>query len=347
VVSLRAYAYMDSAEFCGLLCHTVMRPEYVTYQHSPHARVECTACHIGPGADWFVRSKISGLRQVWNVATNAYPRPIPVPIKDLRPARETCEKCHWPEKFFGDQVRTWTTFASDETNTPSLRQMTIKTGGGGGEFGEPAGIHWHVSAHNTITYVATDGERQKIAWVRQERPGEPAIEYNSKDIPITPDALAKAEKRTMDCMDCHNRPTHHIQSPDKYLDQAISAGYIDAKLPFIKKQGLALLSRTYPNEQTALQTIKTELTAFYQTSYPQQIAGKSDSLERAIYEMQRAYWGNAFPEMKVNFQSYPENIGHQTSPGCFRCHDGKHTRKDGQAIRQECTLCHTPPAAAK
>ena len=101
--SYRGVQYMDSTSFCGKTCHTVMDPEYTAYQNSPHSRVECVDCHIGPGAGWFVRSKLSGLRQVFAVTFHTYSRPIPSPVKYLRPARETCEQCHWPQRFTGDK----------------------------------------------------------------------------------------------------------------------------------------------------------------------------------------------------------------------------------------------------
>jgi hypothetical protein len=346
-VSYRAYHFTDSVEFCGLLCHTVMQPEYVTYQHSPHARVSCTACHIGPGADWFVRAKVSGMRQVLAVATNTFPRPIPVPIRDLRPARETCETCHWPEKFYGDQLRTWTAYQPDEKNTPQKMSMVIKTGGGGAEFGDPNGSHWHVSEHNRVTYVATDRERQQIVWMKLERPSGQPIEYTRTDFAVTPEFLAAAEKREMDCMDCHNRPTHHFRTPNQLLDAALSSGRIDASLPFVKKMGVDLLSRSYPDEPTALRTIETEVAEFYKAKYPELYTSKQPYIQVAIYEIKRAYWENNFPTMKVDYRTYGDNIGHTAAPGCFRCHDGKHASKDGKTIRRECTLCHTPPAVVK
>jgi len=97
--SYEAFHYTESNRFCGSVCHSVMEPEYTAYQNSPHARVACVECHVGPGAGWYVKSKLSGLYQVYAVTTGNYPKPIPTPIENLRPARETCEECHWPEKF--------------------------------------------------------------------------------------------------------------------------------------------------------------------------------------------------------------------------------------------------------
>src|SRR5262245_16095728 len=108
--------YMDSSQFCGLTCHKVMAPEYTAFLDSPHSRVGCVQCHIGPGAGWFVKSKLSGVRQVFAVTLDTYSRPIPSPVHELRPARETCEACHWPQKFVGDTFVIKTKYEADEKN---------------------------------------------------------------------------------------------------------------------------------------------------------------------------------------------------------------------------------------
>ncbi len=341
-ISYRAYNFMDSVEFCGLVCHAVMKPEYTTYQHSPHARVTCTACHIGPGADWFVRAKVSGLRQVWAVATNSYPRPIPVPIRDLRPARETCETCHWPERFYGDRLRTWTAYLPDQQNTPQQKSMVLRVGGTEQELGYPTGIHWHISADNQITYIPADGSRQKIPWVRLKRPGGQAVEYIATDGSFTPELQAEGERRTMDCMDCHNRPTHHIVPPDRALDAALRSGRIDASLPFIKQKGVQVLSVAYPDEAAATGTIETEITKFYRESQPEVARDKQAAIQQAVSQIQGIYLSNGFPHMKVDYRTYQDNIGHLAAPGCFRCHDNQHKGQNGETIRQDCNLCHTP-----
>ena len=49
---------------------------------------------------------------------------------------------------------------------------------------------------------------------------------------------------------------------------------------------------------------------------------------------------NVFPEMKVTWGTYPNDLGHTEFAGCFRCHDGSHSTKDGRSITQDCNACH-------
>ena len=163
--SYRAYQFTDSVRFCGQLCHTVMRPEYTTYLQSPHARVPCVECHVGQGASWYVRSKLSGSYQVYAAIFHKYPQPIPTPVANLRPAQQTCEQCHWPRKFYGAQLKVFYHYAEDEKNTPRQIRMLINTGGAEPDTGLPSGIHWHMNIANQITYIASDAQRQVIPWV--------------------------------------------------------------------------------------------------------------------------------------------------------------------------------------
>ena len=341
VGSYRAYEFTDSVTFCGELCHSVMKPEFIAYQASPHARVRCVDCHVGPGATWFVRSKISGIYQVYAVLFNKYPRPIATPIESLRPARETCEQCHWPEKFFGAQLKVITHFGYDEKNTPRQIRMLIKTGGGSPTTGLTTGIHWHMNIANEVWYIATDERRQVIPWVRvKDRQGR-VTEYIAKEVSLTPEEIAKAPKRRMDCMDCHNRPTHIYVPPDRAVDEAFLAEKLDRSLPFLKQQAVEVLTKSYPFTGEAMDGIATNLDTFYLTKYPDLYAKKRAAVKEAITEVQRIFKTNIFPEMKVDWQTHPNNIGHFYFPGCFRCHDGQHVSPEGKVIRKECEICHT------
>mgnify|MGYP001602916610 CR=1 FL=1 len=337
----RAYQFSDSVTFCGQACHSVMKPEFTAYQASPHARVPCVECHVGAGATWFVHSKLSGAYQVYAVIRNAYPRPIPSPIKNLRPARETCEECHWPEKFWGAQLKVITHFGSDEKNTPRQIRMLIKTGGGSPTTGLTTGIHWHMNIMNEVWYIATDPKRQEIPWVRAKDLQGRVTEYLAKDSKLTPEEIARAEKRLMDCMDCHNRPSHVFLPPDRAVDDALLAGRIDRSLPFIKRQAVEVLSKTYSSAKAAWEGIATGLDAFYFTKYPALYPRKREAIKAAIAEVQRLHETNTFPEMKVDWRTHPNNIGHFYFPGCFRCHDGQRVSREGKAIRKECEICHT------
>ncbi|MBI4464820.1 MAG: NapC/NirT family cytochrome c [Acidobacteria bacterium] len=333
--SYRGVQYMDSVSFCGQVCHSVMQPEFAAYEKSPHARVECVSCHIGPGASWFVRYKLSGVRQVFAVTLNTFPRPIPTPIKNLRPARETCEQCHWPSKFSGGLLAIRPKFADDETNTATKTVLMLKVGGG---TARGTGIHSaHLDLAGEITYLATDTQRQIIPWVRYRSAGGVVTEY------ATPDwdgNFASGELRTMDCMDCHNRPTHAFQLPQQAVDEVLDVGRMDASLPFVKKKAVEFLQQTYETQAAGLEGIRNALLNFYQQDYPQVWERQRESIELAAQTLQDIYSRNIFPEMKIGWGTYPNNIGHTDFPGCFRCHDSNHASQQGTTITQDCNSCH-------
>jgi len=339
--SYRTYQFTESVAFCGRTCHTIMRPEYTAYQQSPHARVPCVDCHIGPGASWFVKSKLSGAYQVYATLVDRYPRPIPAPIKNLRPAQQTCEQCHWPRKFYGAVERVLPHYLPDEHNSPWTIRMLVKIGGGDPGFGPVGGIHWHMNIGNKIEYIATDSQRQDIPWVRVTDSLGRVTVYQSTTDPLTPAQIAAARPRVMDCIDCHNRPTHIYAAPVTAVNLAMSTGAIDSTLPFVKRQAVQALAATYPSTAAAVQGIATSLRAFYDSAYPGAVAADSAAIGRAVSAVQFIYRHNIFPDMKVDWRAYPDNIGHKNTPGCFRCHDGSHASADGTIIPHDCTACHT------
>jgi nitrate/TMAO reductase-like tetraheme cytochrome c subunit len=341
VGSYRAYEFTDSVEFCGQLCHSVMHPEFVAYSQSPHARVRCVDCHVGAGATWYARSKLSGARQVYATMFNKYPRPIPTPVENLRPAPETCEQCHWPKKFHGAQLKVFTHYSSDEKNTPRQLKMLIKTGGGDPSSGVVAGIHWHMNIANEITYLSTDARRQVIPWVRMKDMNGNVKEFVSQDAPPTKEQMANGHKRRMDCVDCHNRPTHIYPPPDKSVDDSLLARRLDASLPYIKQQAVAALTGEYKTQEEGAQGIARSLQNFYQEKYPQIAKAHPEQIRRSIEEVQRIFRTTIFPEMKTDWRTHFNNIGHFYDQGCFRCHDGNHAAKDGSVIRKDCDICHT------
>jgi hypothetical protein len=315
-----------------------MAPQYTAFVDSPHARVGCVRCHIGPGAPWFVRSKLSGVRQVFAVTLKTYSRPIPSPVKYLRPARETCEQCHWPERFVGDRFLVRTRYGDDEHSSRSSTVLVLKVGGRGGK--DAVGIHGrHVGAGVSITYTAADRRRQVIPRVTVVRPDGRTDEYVSSDPVASPDPEG-GERRRMDCMDCHNRPTHAFELPERAVDAAMDDGRISAQLPFVKKKAVEALRAEYPDRETAARGIADALTSFYRTSYPAAYQAHRSALEASVGAVQAIYRRNVFPEMKVTWGTYPNNIGHEDFIGCFRCHDETHKRADGATITQDCTACH-------
>ena len=341
VGSYKAYEFTDSVQFCGQTCHTVMKPEFTAYQLSPHARVGCVECHVGAGATWYVKSKVSGTRQVFAAMFNTFPRPIPTPVHNLRPAQETCEACHWPKKFYGAQLKVFTHYASDENNTARQARMLIKTGGGDPATGAPEGIHWHMNIANEIDYVAADEQRQVISYIHVRDMQGRVTEYYAQDSKLTKDQIAKAPRRRMDCVDCHNRPTHIYVPPDQAVDQSLLARRLDASLPFIKQQSVSALTGKYDTTDAAVQGIASEIERFYESKYPDLAKRKQLEIRSAIDELQQIFRRTTFPEMRLNWQTHPNNLGHFYFNGCFRCHDGQHVSPEGKVVKKDCDLCHT------
>ena len=343
IVSLAGYRgleYMDSVAFCGQVCHAVMDPEFTAYQDGPHSRVKCVQCHIGPGAPWFVQAKLSGVRQVFAVMADSYSRPVPSPVHNLRPARDTCEQCHWPDKFHGDASNVIREYAEDATNTESTTSLRLHVGSGGERSGVATGIHWHVGVANRIEYVATDDKRQVIPYVSLTDANGNVREYVVEGTPQAD--IDRGERRTMDCVDCHNRPTHPFAlSVSKAVDAAMAHDQISPKLPWVKRETVAALKENYPSREAATEAIARRLDEFYRANPTDVYAQQKDAIDRAVRTAQALYLRNVFPSMNVTWGTYANNIGHSDSPGCFRCHDDNHKTKDGQVIRQDCDLCHT------
>jgi hypothetical protein len=339
IVSLGAYKgveYMDSVGFCGQACHTPMKPELVAHQQGPHARITCVRCHVAPGARSFVRSKLAGTRRLLAVSHGSYSRPIVAATEDLVASRETCERCHLPGQFRGDLTRRIAEYADSAENTESLTTVRLRVGGTD-RVGTTTGIHWHADPSTVIEYIATDDQRQTIPWVRVTDGKNGTREYTVGS--VSPEELARGERRRMECTDCHNRPSHAIAAtPERAVDLAISRGEIPVMLPFVRREAVKALKVNYPSEESAIDAIARSLRDFYQAHPSAGAAGPE--IGRAILATQNIYRRSVFPEMNVTFGTYANNIGHIDAPGCFRCHDDEHVATDGQTIGQDCETCH-------
>jgi hypothetical protein len=330
--SYRAVSYMDSPHFCGSSCH-VMAPQWAAYQESPHSHVECVECHVGSGMKSYVQAKVNGTKQLIEVSLHTWPTPIRATLNGLRPARETCEECHTPAKFVGEKLLVKTTFGDDEKNAMTRTVLVLHLGGVD-SVSHLSGIH---GAHlNHFEYVASDSSAQTILSVEKPNADGTKTEYISSDVkgPI------QGMRRTMDCMDCHNQATHVFQTAQGAIDEAMVDGTPSPSLPFVHKQGLALIQATYSSQAEAGSKIVSGLNDFYRTKYPQVWSTQRDQVNAAAQRLVSIYDRNVFPEMKVTWGTYPNNIGHMDYPGCFRCHDGSHTTKSGKTLSNDCSLCH-------
>jgi hypothetical protein len=340
--SFEAYHYTDSNQFCSYVCHEVMAPEATAHGTSPHANVKCVECHIGPGADWFVRAKISGIRQVFAVMTDEFSRPIPTPVENLRPARETCEVCHWPARFHGSRLITHPRFAKDRENTEQTTALVLHVGGPETHHQGSAasGIHWHVDPGNTVRYRHTDRERQEIVEVIQTTP-EGEIRYVRDE----DEEGEEGEWRTMDCLDCHNRPTHIYDLPHRAVDTAMEVGSIDPAIPWIRKEGERVLRELEPDDDTPALVAET-LRGIYAEEHPKDLAALEAQLAPTAAELARILERNVWPAMNITWGTYMSNIAHFDSEGdfgeggCFRCHDGGLVSEEGEEINSDCETCH-------
>jgi len=340
--SYEAFKYSESVEFCGTLCHQVMEPEYVSYQHSPHARVACVECHVGEGAGWYMKSKLSGLYQVYSVTFKKYARPIETPLHNLRPARETCERCHWPEKFYSRKLVNIRSYLTDSASTEWNNSLLMKIGPEFSSLGHSEGIHWHINRDFKIEYASTTNDRESIPWVKMTnlKTGEVKT-FMDEENPIDKAALDTLPARTMDCMDCHNRPSHLYRSPTFYINNAMVAGKIPKDIPYIKKAAMEALKVTYTTADSAMSEIEKTIVGFYKENYPEIYTRESARITAAIGAIQAEYKVNAFPYMRADATRYLNHIGHLESDGCFRCHSDRHKTEKGETISRDCDLCHT------
>jgi len=339
-VSATTWEYTNSPEFCGTVCHT-MPPEYTAYQVSPHARVDCVDCHLGQDSFLLtVPRKAREVRHVINALTQSYEPPIYV--KSLRPARDTCEQCHNPEKFSSDTFVEIERYAQNKENTLTRTFLIVKTGGGTQREGLGRGIHWHIE--NEVWYYAGDRLKQNIPYVKEVGPNGEAVEYFDVEAGLPSDfgQQVEDELQLMDCIDCHTRISHLFRSPPDAMDDALSRNQIDSNIPAIKERGVLLLSKEYESTEEGLAEIDT-LGQWYQQNYPDYYANNMETVQNAVDTIKDIFTRTVFPNMNVGWETHPNNAGHKEFPGCFRCHDGKHTSDEGQTIRLECNICHSIP----
>jgi NapC/NirT cytochrome c family, N-terminal region len=338
-VTYRAIEHMETPQFCGGTCHS-MKPELAAYQNSPHSRVECVECHVAPGAGGWIASKTNGIRQLVHTVLNTNPRPVPPGLATNRlvPAEQTCENCHWPQKLIGVRLRVFSKFAEDEANTRTETVMLMMVGGN-----RVPGIHGaHLGPGIHIRFTSTDPVRQTIPWVEYRNASGQVRTFVNSDMPQ--DSIKALPRYEMQCVDCHNRPTHAFDLPERAMDKALALGDVPVTLPFIKKKGVELLKADYRTSQDAAARLPDALVSFYQKSYLELYGRRTQDIRQAGQAVLAIYNRNVFPDLKVTWGSYPNNLGHTDFPGCFRCHDGSHTATDGNAITQDCSSCHEPLA---
>ncbi len=336
----KTYEFSESNQFCGLACHGVMKPEFTAHRFSYHAEIACAVCHVGPGAKYFVEAKLNGTRQLLGMLAGRYPRPIPVPVHNLRPAQDTCEKCHGPQYQFAERIESRTYFLSDESNTPWTVVMILKMGKAQVVTDHPARMHWHSSTTREIQYATADPRRVEIPWLQAKRRDGTVRTYHSTENKLTEAELAALPRRTMDCVDCHNRTGHYYRPPAQSVNAFLQLKLIDPALPEIKSVAVEALDADYATREDAHAGIRNQIAKLYREKHPTTAMAMKQQIERAIVELQNIYDRNYDPQMKVSWRNFPDSRGHMYSPGCFRCHDGEHVTDDGHVLSNDCTLCH-------
>ena len=337
--SVYGWEYTNSPEFCGTACHT-MPPQDIVYKLSPHANVTCEECHIGRAsfANQLTR-KSQGLKETYYQVFKLYE--FPIRAKALRPARDTCEKCHQPEAFSDDSLRTISRFADDLHSTESKIYLILKTGGGAKREGLGRGIHWHIV--NKVEYYPVDELDQEIPFVRVHNDDGTTTEYVDVASGFDPATIDESQLVTMDCVTCHNRITHEFAFPEESINIAMARGQISSEIPVIHKRAVEALSVEYASRDEAFAAFD-DLENYYKTTdyYP----GHGEQIRSAIQTLKDIYDRTVFHDQQVDWTTHPNNLGHVNSPGCFRCHDGKHLDNQQQAIRLECNVCHSIPVVA-
>ncbi|MBL8153564.1 MAG: NapC/NirT family cytochrome c [Anaerolineae bacterium] len=336
------WEYSNSPGFCGTTCHT-MPPEFSTYLVSPHSRVLCVDCHIGRDLILVQAFRKAGhMRLVVDTILQNYEYPIR--SAEMRPASETCELCHTPEKFSDDSLRVIETFENNRANDPYSIYLLMHTGGGSQREGLGRGIHWHIE--NKITYVALDPEEQEIPWVRVETPDGQVTEFVSVNSPVDATNIDQYEQHEIDCITCHNRISHLLQNPSKTVDEALAAGDVSRDIPFIRARMVELLTTRYASTEDADRAFET-LDQYYRDYYADFYATGAEQVATAIEAIKTLYRDNNYPEQLLYWNTHPDNIGHRDAAGCFRCHDGQHFSSEGEVIRLECNLCHSIPKVVR
>jgi formate-dependent nitrite reductase cytochrome c552 subunit len=339
-LTYRSVEHMETVQFCGQTCH-VMKPEFTAHGIAPHQQVACASCHVAPGATGWLQSKMAGTRQLLAVTFNTFPRPIESALESNRlvSSAATCEQCHSRELLIGSRLRVLTKYKDDEANTPTETVLMMHIGGG-----NRGGIHGaHMGPGVQIRYAAQDKKRQTIPWVEYRNTNTGVTRtYLASD--AKPDAASGLPVFAMQCADCHNRAAHSFEDPDRAVDRAIAGGQIAADLPWIKKTGLSLIKASYASDEDATQKIPMALAAFYQQKYPEAAVQRAADIKAADEGLLAVYRRNVFPDLKVTWGTYPNNLGHADSPGCFRCHDESHATAGKKTITQDCNTCHQPLA---
>lgn len=195
---------------------------------------------------------------------------------------------------------------------------------------------------NEVRYRHLDRERLEIVEVVQATP-DSEIRYFMDGAEAD---TAAGEWRTMDCLDCHNRPTHVYELPHRAVDVAMTVGTLDPGIPWLRRETERVLREVEPNDDTT-GTIRSALLAIYTEEHPEDLAILEASLGPVVATLTGLAERNLWPDMRITWGTYRSNLSHFDADGefdeggCFRCHNDELESAEGRTIEQGCEVCHT------
>lgn len=339
--SVAVVEFSESNQFCSDVCHVVMSPEATAYKTTAHSRIDCVACHVGAGAEGFLEAKIGGLRQLWGVAAGTFRRPIPTPIHGDNISRELCEKCHSPSREIGYKALTRQYILSGLEDSVIELAMVVKVGGNKDGMIPGGGIHYHMLNAQKVEYIARDPQRQEIAWIRVTEEDGSVREFTHKSEPLSENEKSSLAIREMECIDCHSRPAHAFQAPVDVITDAIHSGRLPNDIFYLKEASVRAIDGGYDSVDEAMTGIETSLLAYYEEQDPDVLEERPEEITAIVEELRRLYRATIFPDMKTDWLTHPNNLGHRDWPGCFRCHNDEMVDTEGSAVFTDCSRCHS------
>lgn len=339
---IAGWEYTNSDQFCETMCHSVHPEEIDSHKTAAHAQVRCVECHMGRNSTLkLIAMKPTHFKELWGMIAG-YERPLHA--SGMRPAREACESCHNPQTEHHDSIAVNKRYGTDPKSSESDYRITLHTTANAERelAWKVTGIHWHIA--NDVEYRTPDLQGRTIPWVQVTKRDGTKVTYVDAETKLSKDEIGKLEQRRMECFNCHNAVGHPFPNPADKVDEAIASGKIDRALPSVKARAVALIDASAdisgPLAQRSAAIDKLIADNAAKSPVPDKLKDKDAAFRKVMRDILLA---SSFEEKGVTWKSFPNHAQHRDTPGCFRCHDGKHLNEKGESIRLQCTLCHALP----